>query len=204
MMFLKQCYKIQLFFYLSLHTYLVVNKGKVKSMDEKNNFNTFNEYMKKQENILTASMEDYLEMLYRLSKKTGFIRVHELSEALNVQPPSATKMVQRLAKLGYIKYEKYGFITLEEMGKTAGEVLIKRHNTIENLLRILGIAEKNLLMETEKVEHTLSEETIENINLFIEFASGNPDVVLRYQAYRDLKKAGKKAQALKASKNGKK
>lgn len=33
----------------------------------KNNFYTFNEYMKKEDNSLTASMEDYLEMIYRLS-----------------------------------------------------------------------------------------------------------------------------------------
>jgi Mn-dependent DtxR family transcriptional regulator len=173
-------------------------------MDEKDNFHTFNEYMKKQESTLTASMEDYLEMLYRLSMKTGFIRIHELAQALHVQPPSATKMVQRLAKLGYVKYEKYGFITLEEKGMQTGRQLIDRHNTIEDLLRVLGIAEKNLLMETEKVEHTLSEETIEHIEEFNEFIAGNSDVALRFQAYRDLKKANKNTQDVKKSKNNNK
>ena len=57
----------------------------------KNDFYTFNEYMKKEDNCLTASMEDYLEMIYRLSLNTGFTRIHELSNVLNVKPPSATK-----------------------------------------------------------------------------------------------------------------
>ena len=63
----------------------------------KNNFYTLNGYMKKENNFLTPSMEDYLEMIYRLSLNTGFARVNELSNALNVQPPSATNMVHKLA-----------------------------------------------------------------------------------------------------------
>ena len=39
-------------------------------------------------------MEDYLEMIYRLSKENGYTRINELSNALNVQPPSATRMVK--------------------------------------------------------------------------------------------------------------
>lgn len=153
------------------------------------NFHTFNEYMKKLDSTLTASMEDYLEMIFRLSEKTGFTRIHELSDALNVQPPSATKMVQRLGKMNLIKYEKYGIIILEEMGKEMGGILIKRHNTIESLLRVIGVSEKIILEETEKAEHTLSEETILCIEEFIDFAKGNNDIVLRFKAYKDLKKA---------------
>ena len=89
--------------------------------------------MKKGENLLTASMEDYLEMIYRLSLNTGFTRIHELSNALNVQPPSATKMVQKLAELKLLKYEKYGVVTLEQDGKKLGQVLLNRHNIIESL-----------------------------------------------------------------------
>lgn len=54
-------------------------------MDNRN-YHTFSEYMKKNENLLTASMEDYLEMIYRLSLDTGFTRINELSDALNVHP----------------------------------------------------------------------------------------------------------------------
>ena len=79
---------------------------------DNNSFYTFNEYMKNEEDSLTASMQDYLEMIYRLSLNTGFTRVHELSDALNVQPPSTTKMVQKLAQLKLLKYEKYGVYTL--------------------------------------------------------------------------------------------
>ena len=121
--------------------YLTDYRIKVGDNMAKNDFHTFNEYMKKEDNFLTASMEDYLEMIYRLSLNTGFTRIHELSNALNVQPPSATKMVQKLAEIKLLKYEKYGILVLEENGKMLGEALLNRHNIIEKFLRILDISE---------------------------------------------------------------
>lgn len=152
-----------------------------------NDFRTFNEYMKKDDRSLTASMEDYLEMICRLSANTGFVRIHELSDALSVQPPSATKMVQKLHEQGLLKYEKYGYIMLEKKGEKIGEALIRRHNIIEKLLSILGVSQETILSETEKVEHTLSEETIYCIEDFISFVRLNPDVAIRYDEYRGKK-----------------
>ncbi|AST57678.1 Fur family transcriptional regulator [Thermoanaerobacterium thermosaccharolyticum] len=153
-----------------------------------NDFYTFSEYMKKENNSLTASMEDYLEMIYRLSIKTGFVRLHELANALNVQPPSATKMVQKLAELNLINYEKYGVITLKDTGKAIGKNLIKRHNTIIELLKTLGIEENHLLEETEKIEHTISENTLQCFTNFIEFLKANKDVKKRLSEYISSKK----------------
>lgn len=151
-------------------------------------FYTFSEYMKKENNSLTASMEDYLEMIYRLSIKTGFVRLHELADALNVQPPSATKMVQKLAELNLINYEKYGVITLSSTGKAIGKNLIKRHNTILEFLKTLGIEENHLLEETEKIEHTISEKTLQCFTNFIEFLKSNKDVKERLTEYISSKK----------------
>lgn len=154
---------------------------------DKNDFYTFNEYMKKEDNSLTASMEDYLEMIYRLSLNTGFTRIHELSDALNVQPPSATKMVQKLAELQLLKYEKYGILILEKAGKVLGEELLKRHNIIESLLRILNISESSVLEETEKIEHTISKETAGCFEDFVEFIKDNPEMAVKFKSYRESK-----------------
>jgi len=148
-------------------------------------FRTFNEFMKKDDHSLTASMEDYLEMIFRLSANTGFVRIHELSDALNVQPPSATKMVQKLNELDLIKYEKYGYIMLAEKGRKIGDALIRRHNIVESLLKILGVSSETILGETEKVEHTLSDETIHCLEDFIDFISCNPDIPVKYAHYRE-------------------
>ena len=151
----------------------------------KNDFYTFNEYMKKENNSLTASMEDYLEMIYRLSLNTGFTRIHELSDALNVQPPSATKMVQKLAELKLLKYEKYGILVLEEDGKKLGEALLNRHNIIESFLRILDVSESDVLEETEKIEHTISNQTTKCFQDFVQFIKDNPEIVVEFKTYRN-------------------
>lgn len=139
--------------------------------------------MKNEENQLSASMEDYLEMIYRLSKESGFTRINELSEALNIHPPSATRMVQKLGMLNLLKYERYGVILLRPEGKMLGEMLLNRHNTIESFFRLFGIDEKNILDETEKVEHTLSGETVKCFEQFINFVKENPDVLKRMNEF---------------------
>ena len=72
----------------------------------KSNFYTFNTYLKNEENLITATMEDYIEMIYRLSEKEGFTRVGDLSKALNVQPPSISKMIKKAGNAGYDYFSK--------------------------------------------------------------------------------------------------
>ena len=150
---------------------------------DNNDFYTFSEYMKKEDNSLTASMEDYLEMIYRLSVNIGFTRIHELSNALNVQPPSATNMVKKLGELKLLKYEKYGMLILEKSGKLLGKALLKRHNTIEVFLTLIGVSESVVLEETEKVEHTLSIATLKCIENYIKFMKDNPEINNKFKTY---------------------
>lgn len=140
-------------------------------------FYTFTQYMKKDLNILTASGEDYLEMIYRLSNKNGFTRVNEIANTLNVQPPSVTKMLKKLDSLGYIDYEKYSIVRLKDKGRKIGEFLLERHKTLENFLKILNV--QDVLEETEKIEHTLNNDTLWGIKCITNFFEDN-------EIYKDL------------------
>jgi Mn-dependent DtxR family transcriptional regulator len=148
------------------------------------NFYTFREYMSRIDKRLTASMEDYLEMIYRLSKAKGYTRMNELAGALNVQPPAATRMVQKLAALKLVNYQKYGILELSEQGKQAGASLLLRHNTIEKFLRALGVKESNILEETEKTEHTISNETLGCISVFLDFIECNSTFFAQFDLFR--------------------
>ena len=136
-------------------------------------FYTFNNYLKASMGIITASMEDYIEMIYRLSNESGFTRVGDLSKALNVKPASITKMIKKLDELSLVDYEKYGYIKLTSDGSSYGEYLLYRHNTVEKFLKTIGV-KKNILAETEKIEHVLSKETFERIEYFIEIIEDSP------------------------------
>lgn len=149
-------------------------------MKEDEEFFTFRELMKRDDDILTASMEDYLEMVYRLSRDSGFTRVNELASALNVQPPSVSKMIQKLAEQGIVDYEKYGYIILTQEGKKLGKELLYRHQVVEDFLRILGVTE-GILEQTEKIEHTLNPQTIKELARLVKFFKERPGLISDYQ-----------------------
>lgn len=151
-------------------------------------FYTFSEYMRKDQEMLSPSAEDYMEMIYRLSKKQGFTRVNDLSSALNVQPPSVTKMIQKLSEMKLIKYEKYGVIMLEQEGKILGKELLNRHNLVMDLLKILNINE-GLLAETEKIEHTINPEILSGIKDLLDFFNDFPELLNEFNHYRSSRKS---------------
>jgi len=128
-----------------------------------------------------------MEMIYRLSQNLGFTRVNDLAQALNVQPSSVTKMIQKLSEMNLIKYERYGVIMLKEDGIKLGKALLYRHNLIEEFLRLLSITD-GILSETEKMEHTISNDILSGLNDLVDFFYENPDVLRQWQLYRKKKK----------------
>lgn len=154
-------------------------------MDEGKKFHTVRGYqlMEQNKKVLTSAMEDYLEMIYRLCEKERYVRINQISELLNVQAPSVSRMVQKLNDLGFLDYKKYGIVTMTEVGKEIGEYLLHRHNIIETFLKNLGVRD-NLLVETELIEHTVSDNTLEHINAFNMALKRNVD--LRQAFYQEL------------------
>lgn len=118
--------------------------------------------MKKNGN-LTPAAEDYLEMIYRLSGEGGTpgpVRICDLASHLHVSPSSASRMAQSMAVWGYIDFRRYGYITMTEKGCEMGKYLIRRHRIVFEFLEWLR-GDGDVLVETERIEHYLSRETVE-------------------------------------------
>ncbi|MDQ2086614.1 iron dependent repressor, metal binding and dimerization domain protein [Herbivorax sp. ANBcel31] len=139
--------------------------------------------LRKNKKLLTSGMEDYLEMIYRNSIEAGYMRVNKLAEQLNVQPSSATKMVQKLAGLGLIKYQKYGIIELTERGLDMGNFLLNRHKTLEKFLRFIGCID--VLSETELIEHSINIDTLKNIDSLNRFIEKNPSIQKKFEKFKE-------------------
>ena len=132
--------------------------------NDENAYFTFKGYQLNNDSNLTSSMEDYLEMIIRLKEKQPFVRINELANNLNVRPSSASKMVTKLSQEGFLEYQKYGIITLTELGKQWGEYFIYRHQVLNNFLCLLNNSH-NELEQVEKIEHFLNKKTIDNLAL---------------------------------------
>lgn len=131
--------------------------------DDDFGFYTLKGYEQNDEAELTPSMEDYLEMIARLSLSNEIVRVGDVSKMLHVKPSSATKMIQALTAHGYLKMAKYGFIFLTDKGRTEGNYLLYRHEIINRFLCVLNRS-KNELEQAEKIEHFLNVRTIKNLD----------------------------------------
>ncbi len=122
-------------------------------------YRTLNGYRETENSRITPSMEDYLEMIMRMSEEGEPVRVGALARRLHVTPPSATKMVAALAEKGCVYAERYGYVTLTEYGRNTGAALVRRHTIIHDFFCMLnGTAEE--LTQTEKVEHFIEPHTL--------------------------------------------
>lgn len=154
-------------------------------MEDNQQFYTVRGYQLLDQNkrFLTPAMEDYLEMIYRNSLKESYLRINILSDLLHVQASSATKMVQRLAQLNLLKYEKYGIIFLTDSGQEFGKLLLERHKIIENFLKYIGVTD-NILTETELVEHNISAGTLQKFDLWNKFLEMHPEILSKFREYQ--------------------
>ncbi|MEG2353566.1 MAG: iron dependent repressor, metal binding and dimerization domain protein [Clostridium sp.] len=154
-------------------------------MDNPEIFRTVRGYQLKEykNNTLTSSMEDYLEMIYRVTKDNEYLRVGELAKLLHVKPSSSTKMVEKLSNLGLLDSKNSSILILSTEGRKIGEFLLNRHNIIEAFLRLITSSD-NILVETELIEHNLSKNTVESIIIFNEFFKQNQDI---YNIFLDFK-----------------
>lgn len=134
----------------------------INFMNKESDFYTLKGYQLNEGGKLTPAMEDYLEMTCRMLKNTDVVRISELAEKLNVKPSSASKMVSNLKEAGYIEFKKYGYIVVTKEGAQLGKYLLYRHDVLHNFLCVLNGTD-NELEQVEKIEHFISENTIDNL-----------------------------------------
>lgn len=133
----------------------------------------------------TPSMEDYLEKIYQLMEEKGYARAADIAEALEVNPSSVTKMIQKLDKDDFVIYEKYRGLILTEKGKKIGKKLVDRHKILEEFLRIIGVEdEERIYQDVEGIEHHLSPASILAIETLVQFLKENKEVTDHLKEYQ--------------------
>lgn len=132
--------------------------------------------------MLSPSLEDYLEEIYRISQRGETVRVTDIASCLNVSLPSVTKALHRLHEAEYINYRRYKDIVLTDKGKIHGHFLVERNRIIQEFLTLIG-SQCDVAGEAEAMEHYLSLATLEAIMNFVKFARSHPEVLQRYQEF---------------------
>ena len=129
-------------------------------------YRTLTGYRDAEKKQITSAMEDYLEMICRMTEAGKSVRVGDLARRLHVSPPSATKMIAHLAECGCVDAARYGYVTLTEYGRGVGGYLMARHDTVHRFFCVLNGTESEI-EQTEKVEHFILPRTLISMERFL-------------------------------------
>ena len=103
--------------------------------------------------------DEYLETLFDFHEKNPGMRVRngDLASYLGVSPASATEMVQRLAKNGFVDYVPYKGVLLTDSGLEHGAMMKRRHRLAEVLLSVLPF-EGDIHETACRLEHAFNDD----------------------------------------------
>ncbi|OQX09277.1 MAG: DtxR family transcriptional regulator [Desulfobulbaceae bacterium A2] len=145
---------------------------------------------------LSASLEDYIEVIAHIAAAKGSARSMEIAERLGVSRASVTEALRALAQRGMINYIPYQVITLTSAGMEAADDVINRHEALKRFfVDVLAVRESTAEAGACRIEHTAPREIIDRLVLFTRFLTacprGGTDLIQGFAAYcRDGATAG--------------
>jgi len=122
---------------------------------------------------LTPALEDYLKVIYNITKTEPVARVKDIASKLDVSLPSVTNAMKRLKELGFVNYEKYGLILLSEEGQMRAETLTRIHDILDVFfVELIGVPSSVSDQLSCRIEHFFDKDsenrTEEFINLLMD------------------------------------
>ena len=112
---------------------------------------------------LKESGEMYLETIYVLSKKNPFVRAIDVGEYMGYSKPSVSRAMGLLKEGGYVTSDKEGHLKLTDLGTEVAEKTYDRHTTLSAYFEKLGVSKEVATADACKIEHVISDETLEAI-----------------------------------------
>jgi len=113
------------------------------------------------------SGEDYLEAILTLQQKNGQVRSVDVAAELGYSKPSVSVAMKKLREQGYVRVDENGLLSLTEQGFAVAGAVYERHKTIKKALMLIGVEEKDAAEEACKIEHAISDSTLEKLKVFI-------------------------------------
>ena len=113
------------------------------------------------------SGEMYLEAIFVLQRKNGFVRSVDVGDYLGYSKPSVSRAMGLLRKGELITVERDGGLHLTQAGQEIAEKIYERHTVLSQVLIRLGVPEAIAVEDACKIEHDISDVTFEIIKQHI-------------------------------------
>ena len=111
--------------------------------------------------MIHQSAEDYLETILMLTERLGKVRSIDVVRELGYTKASVSIAMRKLRENGYIAVDGEGNLTLLPPGREIAERIYGRHRLLQHFFIQLGVDEKTAAEDACRVEHVLSEQTLE-------------------------------------------
>lgn len=109
------------------------------------------------------SGEMYLETIYCLYHKKPQVRSIDVAEEMGFSKPSVSRGVSILKRDGYLTVDDGGYLELTDAGLDLAKKIYERHTVLTELLIKLGVSKETAANDACKIEHVISDETLEAI-----------------------------------------
>jgi DtxR family Mn-dependent transcriptional regulator len=108
---------------------------------------------------LSENVEEYLEILYKLSPNGEMVSTSKISEKLKIAPASVTQMLKKLSEKGYVQYSPYKGAVLTKDGLKIAKKITRKHRLLERFLcAVLKIKKHKIHEQACEMEHSLSDD----------------------------------------------
>jgi len=116
---------------------------------------------------LHESAEMYLETIYLLTQRSSTVRGIDVAEHMGYSKPSVSRAVGLLKRGGYVTTNDEGYLALTDQGIQAATLIFERHTVLTRLLTTIGVDEAIAAEDACRIEHVISDETLEAIKRFL-------------------------------------
>ena len=110
--------------------------------------------------------EDYLELISDMLNKTGEVRIVDIANKFDIAQATANKTIKRLKIQGYLEKKPYRSIFLTLKGQQIASKSKRRHKIVYDFLINLGLGKKIAQLDSEGIEHHVSEFTLKKLEKF--------------------------------------
>ncbi len=133
---------------------------------------------------LSASQEDYLEMIFFLSREEGPARPKDIAERMKVRAASVTGALKALAEKKLINYSPYSSVTLTDAGREIAERIAVKHEALLHFFtQVLGIEREDAEEFACSMEHSIPDHILQRLVGFAEYTEKCPSFNASWQEH---------------------
>lgn len=126
----------------------------------------------------SSTVENYLKAIWSLQgggEPGGLVPIGQVAEKISVTPGTATTMMNQLQKMGLVDYIPRRGVLLNEAGRKAALLVLRRHRLVETfLVEVMKLDWAEVHEDAEVLEHVISDRLLTRMDEMLNHPTHDP------------------------------